>query len=204
MCKRLGIYGGTFDPIHMGHLIVAEMARQDCSLDNVLFIPAESPPHKNDKYISDSSFRFEMTQLAVEDNPHFMVSDIELNRKGVSYTIDTLKALRKIYSNDYELWMIIGGDSLLQINTWKDSSEIMRMCNFAVYMRPDSPLEECKAQAEAMHRQGNTNIVLVEGPMIEISSSDIRHRVNLGKSIRYMVPSRVGDYIRDKGLFAED
>ena len=202
MYKGLGIYGGTFDPIHMGHLMVAEMARQDCDLEKVLFIPAGNPPHKSDKYISESVHRFEMTKLAVETNPYFEVSDIELKRQGKSYTIDTLRALRELYPKEYKFWVIIGGDSLLEIETWKNANEIMKMCNFAVYMRHNSSLDRCKAQAVAIHRKAKTNVLFVQAPMIEISSTDIRSRVAQRKSIRYMVPDTIGEYIIDKGLFA--
>lgn len=201
MRKKLGIFGGTFDPIHIGHLIVAEMARQDCGLEKVLFIPAGRPPHKENRDIIAPSYRLEMVKLAVDINPHFGVSNIELKRKGKSYTIDTLKALREYYSEEYEFWIIIGGDSLLEIDTWRCAKEIMRMCNFAVYMRPNAPIDRCKAQAEAMARYAKTNVLFVQAPMIEISSTDIRDRVNKGKSIRYMVPDTIGEYIIEKGLY---
>jgi len=201
LCKRLGIYGGTFDPIHTGHLILAEMTRQECGLDKVVFIPAANPPHKRDRYISSPMQRLEMTRLAIEDNPHFELSDMEIKRKGISYTVDTLKALRDIYPEECEFWMIIGSDSLLELNTWKDIEKITQMCNFAVYMRPDSPVDRCKAQAQAIGEGANGNITFVQAPMIEISSTDIREKVAKGKSIRYMVTDRVRQYIMDRGLY---
>lgn len=204
MCKKIGIYGGTFDPIHMGHLIVAEMARQECGLEKVLFIPAASPPHKNNKYVSPSNYRFHMTRLAVESNPYFEVSDIEIKRQGISYTVDTLKDLRKIYPKEYEFWMVIGGDSLVEMDTWRDVKNIVKLCNFAVYMRPHASVDRCMAQAEKIREQGNSRVEFVQAPMIEISSTDIRSRLARGKSIRYMVPDVVRDYIMDQELFVRE
>lgn len=201
MQKRLGIYGGTFDPIHMGHLIVAEMTRQECSLDKVLFIPAGIPPHKKGKGISPGSQRSDMVKLAIENNPHFEFCDIELKREGTSFTIDTLRALRQLYQEEYEFWMIIGGDSLLELGTWKDVDELVKMCNFAVYMRSDAQSTRYEACITKLLDKTTMNVVLVQAPMIEISSTDIRQRVAQGKSIRYMVPDAVWEYIIDKGLF---
>ena len=109
MVRRLGVFGGTFDPIHIGHLIVAEMARQECSLDKVLFIPAKIPPHKNDNHISPANYRFEMTRLAILENPYFDVSDLELKREGISYTVDSIKALSQGHSDENKIWLIVGG-----------------------------------------------------------------------------------------------
>lgn len=201
MIKRLGIFGGTFDPIHMGHLLVAEMARQECDLDKVLFIPAANPPHKSDKHVSPPNYRFEMTELAIKSNPYFQISDIELKRQGKSYTIDTLKYLRKIYSEECEFWMIVGGDSFRELDTWRNAKELIKLCNFAVYMRPHVSIDTCKIQAEKIHGQANSRVLFVEAPMIDISSTDIRDRVAQGKSIRYMVPDAVRKYIIEKRLF---
>ena len=183
MIKRLGIFGGTFDPIHMGHLLVAEMARQECDLDKVLFIPAANPPHKSDKHVSPPNYR------------------LELRRQGKSYTIDTLKDLRKIYSEECEFWMIVGGDSFRELDTWRNAKELIKLCNFAVYMRPHVSIDTCKIQAEKIHGQANSRVLFVEAPMIDISSTDIRDRVAQGKSIRYMVPDAVRKYIIEKRLF---
>jgi nicotinate-nucleotide adenylyltransferase len=201
LVKKLGIFGGTFNPIHMGHLIVAEMARQECDLEKVLFIPAASPPHKSDKSVSCPNHRFRMTELAIESNPYFKASDIELKREGKSYTIDTLKNLREIYPKEYEFWMIIGGDSLIEFDNWRNAKGIMELCNFAVYMRPYISIDKCMAQADKIRGQANSRVIFVQAPMIDISSTDIRRRVVQGKSIRYMVPDPVREYILEKRLF---
>lgn len=201
MLKRLGVYGGTFDPIHMGHLIVAEMARYECGLHKVLFIPAKIPPHKDDAYITPPDYRFEMVSLAIESNPAFEISDMELKRKGISYTIDTLKILKEQYSNKNEIWMIIGADSFMEIEGWKDFGEITKICNFAVYSRPNFTMDVLRAKAETMIKVSNVNIRFIKAPMIDISSTEIRTRLNQGKSIRYMVPDSVEKYIMDKELF---
>lgn len=201
MQKRIAVFGGTFDPIHIGHLIVAEMARQEYTFDKVIFMPTASSPHKKDRYISPQEHRFNMVSLALEDNPYFEVSDMELKRQGTSYTVDTLKALHTIYDSQWEIWMIIGGDMLLDIDTWKNVDDIIKMSNFAVYMRPDSSESECRAKAKMLQKQANTAIKFVHGPKIEISSTFIRQKMGQGDSIRYMVPARVEEYIKNKGLF---
>lgn len=204
MIGRLGVYGGTFDPIHMGHLIVAEMARQECCLDKVLFIPAKIPPHKNDNHISPADYRFEMTGLAIRENPYFDISDLELKRQGISYTVDSIIALSQEQSDESKIWLIVGGDSFLEIDRWKDAETIMTMCNFAVYLRPNFPTETLMIKAERVRKRFDSNVQFVEAPMIGISSTDIRNRVSRGKSIRYMVPDAVEKYIREKGLYTAD
>lgn len=204
MVRRLGVFGGTFDPIHIGHLIVAEMARQECSLDKVLFIPAKIPPHKNDNHISPANYRFEMTRLAILENPYFDVSDLELKREGISYTVDSIKALSQGHSDENKIWLIVGGDSFLEIDSWKDAGTIMTLCNLAVYFRPNFPTDTLMIKAEKVRERFNNIVQFVEAPMIDISSTDIRNRVSRGKSIRYMVPDRVEEYIMEKGLYVKD
>lgn len=202
MCKKIGIYGGTFDPIHMGHLMVAEAARQDCSLEEILFIPSASPPHKKDKYIVNPAYRLEMVQLALEDNPFFKISYVEMERQGINYTVDTLRTLRQDYPRGWELWMIVGGDSFLQIETWKDVPEIMRMCHLAVYRRSSYSQDEYDLRADNLQEKYNTKIVFLDAPRVDISSTDIRNRIKEGKSIRYMVPSRVENYIKNNRIYS--
>ncbi|NLJ41849.1 MAG: nicotinate-nucleotide adenylyltransferase [Clostridiales bacterium] len=201
MKKRLGIFGGTFDPIHIGHLIIAEAARQECDLEKVLFIPVNSPPHKNDRIVSSPDHRFEMTRLAVEDNSCFEALNIELKRGGISYTIDTLTALDGIYSGDYEFWLILGGDSLLAIETWKEHEKVIDMCNLAVSARPGYSYDKCKVKSEELRNTWETKIQFIDSPLIDISSTDIRHRIAKGRPVRYMVPDKVWEYLIVNSVF---
>ena len=201
MCKRLGIYGGSFDPIHIGHLVMAEMARQECELNKVLFIPAGNPPHKTNRQLAPSLERYDMVQLAIEGNPYFEVSSIEIEREGKSFTIDTLKGLREIYSGSWEFWLIIGMDSLLEIRTWRNAADIAKICKLAVYPRPGYSLDEHGKEVEALQHELGVQIAFVQGPLIEISSTGIRQRIRAGKSIRYLVPEPVEYYIQEHSLY---
>lgn len=182
--------------------MVAEVARQDCGLEKVLFIPANNHPFKADKEVADSKYRSDMTKLAIEDNPNFEISYIEIERQGISYTIDTLKILRQAYPRDCELWMIIGGDAFLQLETWKDSHEIMSMCSLVVYMRSGFPEDQCYTKAKSLNKENHMDIILLDAPKLDLSSTDIRSRIKRGKSIRYMVPKDVDDYINKKGIYS--
>lgn len=201
MCKRIGIYGGSFDPIHIGHLIIAEMARQECHLDKVLFIPAGNPPHKTDRQLAPSSKRYDMVQLAIEGNPYFEISSIEIERQGKSFTIDTLKELREIYSSGWEFWLIIGMDSLLEIRTWRNANDITKLCKLAVYPRPGYSLDEHSQEVELLCRELGIEMAFVQGPSVEISSTEVRKRIRTGKSIRYLVPDSVESYIQEHSLY---
>jgi len=203
LSKRLGIYGGSFDPVHTGHLVIAEMACQECKLDKVLFIPAGSPPHKTNRKLAPPEERYDMVRLAIEGNPFFEASTIEIRREGRSFTIDTLKSLREIYSSDWEFWLIIGMDSLMEIRAWRDSFQIMQMCKLAVYPRSGYLIDRCYKEAESLKRETGVEIVFISGPIIEISSSDIRKRIEAGKSIRYLVPESVHNYIQEHSLYMQ-
>lgn len=202
MCKRLGIYGGSFDPVHIGHLVMAELVRQECKLNKVLFIPAGNPPHKTNRQLAPALERYDMVQLAIEGNPYFEVSSIEIEREGKSFTIDTLKELREIYSSSWEFWLIIGMDSLLEIKTWRKVDEIVKICNLAVYARPGYSLDANRKEIETLRRElGDIEIAFVPGPLIGISSTEIRQRIRANKSIRYLVPEAVQAYIQEHSLY---
>lgn len=201
MGKRLGIYGGSFDPIHVGHLVMAEMAREQCRLDKIIFIPAGSPPHKTNRKLAPPRERYDMVRLAIEDNPYFEASSMEIEREGKSFTIDTLKELRKTYSADWEFWLIIGMDSLLEIRTWHHANQIVEMCKLAVYPRRGYSIEQCDREAELLKYEMGTDITFVSGPLIEISSTQIRELIEAGRSIRYLVPKSVQVYIQEHFLY---
>jgi nicotinate-nucleotide adenylyltransferase len=190
---NLGIFGGTFNPIHVGHLIVVETVRDQLHLDRVLLVPSASPPHKQDVALAPRADRLEMTRLAVLDNPAYEVSPVEIEREGPSYSVDTLTALSEMYPRA-NLSLIIGADNFIEFGTWKSPQEILAKAELVVMSRPGFLIPEHKSEYSRSAR-----FVLV--PPIGISGSEIRRRVKMGRSIRYMVPKVVEDFIRHKGLY---
>lgn len=191
--KKLGILGGTFDPIHMGHLVLAEQVREQFQLDRVIFIPSASPPHKTEEELSSANHRFEMTKLALEGNRYFFVSDIELKREGLSYTVETLRRLKELY-NDSEIYFLTGSDVLDEITTWKDPEEIYKLAKVVIAVRPGFD----KLDPED-HFAQKSIIARITG--VNISSTQIREKVRKGESIKYLVPSKVEEYIKKRNLY---
>lgn len=193
--KQIGILGGTFDPVHLAHLILAERARDELVLDAVIFIPAAVPPHKRTRTITPGPRRWEMLEIALAGNPHFRASDIELKRPGVSYTIDTLIELEREYP-DARFHLIIGADTLNDIVNWHRPAEIVRRAVLVVAGRPGT-------SAVSSLPYPDVEIVSLEMPHLEISSTEIRERVGEGRSIRYLVPAGVEAYIHAQDLYRE-
>lgn len=191
---RICIFGGSFDPPHIGHLLVAQTVCEAEKFDKILFIPANRPPHKNN--ISGVNDRLAMLNLAVEGNPNFEISDIEIQRGGISYTIDTLKAIRpNIIKEEDELFYLIGSDSLLEFSQWKNPREILQNCNVVVAIRPG--FRPSDIPAWILHQIHFANI-----PRFEISSSNIRKRWTKNKTIRYLVTLPVWEYINHHKLYS--
>ncbi|MDR0287208.1 MAG: nicotinate-nucleotide adenylyltransferase [Clostridiales bacterium] len=200
---KVGILGGTFDPIHVGHLIIAESVRKEVGLDKILFIPSGDPPHKQGIGISSPVDRGEMVRLAIKDNEYFEMSSIEINREGYTYTIDTLKQLFTEKSGNDEYFFIVGADVLEELFTWKDYRDVFRMCEFLAVKRPGHDNWSFSAAIEAASRE-NAIITAIEAPLVDMSSSEIRKAFSSGKSIRYMVPKAVEEYIVYKNLYRTD
>ena len=200
--NKIGIIGGTFDPIHNGHLIIAENSRKTFNLDKVIFMPAGIPPHKRDKDISSNLHRYNMTLLAINSNQYFLISDLELKKEGISFTIDTIKYLKSIYE-DTDIYFILGSDSLFQIDKWKDYEELLTLCHFVVAKRPSYNNQELENKVDKLNSLYNSSIHIVEGPVLEVSSSDIRERVRRGDYISYLVPRSVEEYIYKHGLYRD-
>ena len=196
---RLGIFGGTFDPIHLGHLLTAEAVLEGLFLDKVIFIPASIPPHKTDKFVTPPEKRMDMTRLGTAYNENFAVSDIELKRKGPSYSVDTVSELKNRYP-DGEFFFIIGSDAINDIATWHEAKKLIASCNFAAVTRAGKPLNR-EYLREYFGELAHTNITEVKTPQIEISSTDIRRRIGEGKNISYMVTKEVAEYIKREGLY---
>ena len=197
--KSLGILGGTFDPIHMGHLRMAEHVFQRMELESIVFIPAYVPPHKLGQDFAPAQDRYTMTELAVADNPHFTVSDMELKRTGVSYTIDTIRQLHKQYA-DRELNFIIGADSVAQLHTWHNIEEILELTRFVAVWRPgyEDAMEEL---VRHLGEQAKEIVLLLDKPVYDISSTEIRTRIRQGLGLAGLVPPAVERYIYEHGLY---
>lgn len=199
--RKIGILGGTFNPVHIGHLVMAEVARQECNLDKVIFIPTGDPPHKVGQYVELSEHRLKMVELAVSDNPFFEVDDLEIRRSGITYTIDTLLEYRARAASDVQLYFIIGGDTLMEITSWRRFEEVLKLCSFAVYQRPGYMRKEIEHQANYLRLHMGASIFFVEGPALDISSTEIRQRLKQRKTVKYLLPSQVDEYIHKHSLY---
>ncbi len=201
---RIGVLGGTFDPVHLGHLMIAEQAREHLKLSEVRWIPAATAPHEQLKNASDSTHRLAMVQLAICGNSHFVCDDREVRRGGKSYTIDTLHELKSQFP-DAELVFLMGADSLREFSKWRTPGEICKAAQVIVVARGGQPAPDLSSLAEFLPEAKTTQQLfdehLLTMPQLEVSSSDIRRRVALGKSIRYMVPAAVEAYIRQHNLY---
>jgi nicotinate-nucleotide adenylyltransferase len=188
--RRIGVFGGTFDPPHVGHLVIAEHAVTQLGLDRVLFVPAGVPPHKRDRAIAKASHRLAMTRRAVRGNRSFEVSTIEVRRRGASYTIETLRAIAAEHRGA-RLYLVIGEDSLRDFHTWHEPEAILELATLAVAPRPLDP----NARRRAPRSRTRRGIVRIDSPRLEISSSSIRERIRRGRTVRYLVPDAIAAYI---------
>jgi len=191
---KIGLFGGTFDPIHQGHLIVAESVRSNCGLDRIVFIPSGCPPHKTPSSYSDPELRLEMVRLAILSCPQFEVSTIEVYKKESAYAIDTVRSLQNDIFSDHTLYYIIGADGLLDLPSWREPDALLSIIDTLVVPRPGY---DWKQAEERFLKQ----VTIVDAPLVSISSSAVRQRMKDGKSIRFQVPDAVYDYIEEKGLY---
>ncbi|MCL6451823.1 MAG: nicotinate-nucleotide adenylyltransferase [Acetobacteraceae bacterium] len=199
--SALGIMGGTFDPIHYGHLVTAEVARHAFGLEQVVFVPSRRPPHKEGQKVTDPEHRYLMTVLATIDNPAFRVSRVEVERPGNSYTVDTVREFRRAVRPQTELFFITGADAIMEILTWREPKELLGMCRFIAATRPGYPLEALMSLIRTLNQGSGCRVEPLEVPALAISSSDIRRRVARGEPIRYLVPGAVENYIIKNGLY---
>jgi len=201
--KSLGIFGGAFDPIHYGHLMAAEYARNMFSLDKVLIIPSARPPHKEIDNISPEKNRYEMVDMAIRDNSFFEISPMEMERKGYSYTIDTIDYCLKDYPG-VNIYVIMGADCLFYMDTWKDVERLVTMCKFIVVTRPGYNINKDDKALSGLPSSLWENLIQLQVPGLDISSSEIRERVLNNKPIKYLLPPEVECYIYKHGLYREE
>jgi nicotinate-nucleotide adenylyltransferase len=199
---RIGVFGGTFDPVHLGHLIVAEQCREQAALDQVWFVPAARPPHKLTHELTPFARRAEMLSLAIAGHPPFRVDELEKDRPGPSYTADTLAELSAKHPN-VDWHFIIGSDSLPDLPLWNEPARVLRMARLLVVTRPGHPIMPTQELKTALSLPPDVELRLqvIESPLIAISSSDLRRRAKEGRTLRFLVPRAVECYIEDKGLY---
>jgi nicotinate-nucleotide adenylyltransferase len=216
--ERIGLFGGTFNPVHSGHIRAAEIVQKRFVLDKILFIPSYIPPHKESADIAAPRHRMEMVKLAVSSSPGFVPSSIEIEEEGTSYSIFTLKKIRMAYP-DSEIFFILGIDAFLEIDTWKDTQEVLQQCSFIVVNRPGYSLKEAHGVLGAKHSlvvlQEDVDVIDQTGPessakiflltidALDVSSSEIRRRIQEGSSIKGMVPAGVETYLINNKLYQE-
>lgn len=195
------ILGGTFDPPHLGHLVMAEAARSQLGASEVVFMPAAQPPHKQGRQISATSHRLEMLRLAIADNPYFSLSMVDVMRPGPHYTIDTIQHLYDKWGHESDIYFVIGLDSLRDFPTWHKASQLLQLVKLAVIARPGYQVDMAVLEE---HLPGiRQRVLFIECPLIGISSTQLRQAVREGGSIRYLVPRPVERYINEQGLYDE-
>ena len=199
---RVGVLGGTFDPIHLGHLKIAEEVRLKLDLERVLFIPTGQPRLRTDKYLSPVADRLRMVELATSDNPYFQVCDNETRRGGPTYTVDTLIELRGSLGTDASLYFIVGVDILRRFHDWKEPERVLELCNVVVVTRPGHEDFDWPAWLVTFP-QAADRLTRLDTTMVDISGTEIRRRSGQGKSVRKLVPASVAEYIQERNLYTQ-
>jgi len=201
--KRIAVMGGTFDPIHYGHLVAAEAVRHEYKVERVIFIPTGQPNYKRTKLATHSEHRYLMTVLATVTNPSFNVSRMEIDREGATYTIDTIKQLKSLCGQQTKIYFITGADAVLQILSWKNADELLKLCSFIAVTRPGYNTNVLREHVMSIKRKFETRLHFLEVPALAISSSDIRTRISQNKPVAYLLPEEVERYISKMGLYRE-
>lgn len=201
--KRVGLFGGSFNPVHLAHLVLAEQAWAMLDLDRVIFIPAKLPPHKDPAALAGARERLRMVRLAITGRSAFAVSDIELRRKGPSYTIDTVTAMRRRFGKNAKIFFLIGTDTVPELPTWHKIRQLVELCDFVPVSRPGVRVPALSTLARGLGKKAASDILsrTIRMPLLDISASDIRCRVADGRSIRYLVPDAVAEYMHGKKLY---
>jgi nicotinate-nucleotide adenylyltransferase len=188
--KRIGILGGTFNPIHIGHLTIAQMVHEKLGLNKVIFVPSNLPPHKVSNFVASSKDRYHMVRLAIQDNPRFEVSDFEIKRTGKSFTIETVSYFHDSFPARTKFFFIIGNDLLPTLHTWKRIEDILKIVSFVSVNRPGFK-----------EKKSDIKVKTISVPGLQTSSSYVRNRITMGKTVKYLIPDNVMAYIERKGLY---
>jgi nicotinate-nucleotide adenylyltransferase len=199
--NKIGILGGTFNPVHYGHLITAEAVRGKYCLEKVLFIPAGIPPHKQHSDVIEAEHRFNMVKCAISSNQYFEALHMEIDRIGFTYTIDTLTSLKAFYGESSSLYFIVGADVIPELVLWKDYTKVFGLCEFIALSRPGYDKKAFFDEIDSLSSSYRVSINITDAPQIDISSTGIRERVRDGRSIRYLVPQCVEEYIYGHNLY---
>ncbi len=197
---NVGVLGGTFDPVHNGHLILADVAEEQLNLSEMLFVPVGQPWLKTERIITPAQHRLQMLRLALDDRPQFRISEMEIERPGPTYTIDTIKELKDGLNADDELFFILGQDSLMQVPQWHEAQDLVQLCYLAAAPRPGVKKPDLKA-LEAEIPGIKQRVMLMKEPKVDITATDIRERVARGLSVRHLVPEPVNRYIKEQKLY---
>lgn len=196
---KLGVLGGTFDPPHNGHILIAQYALTQLGLDQVLFAPTRLPPHKINNHITAVEHRLEMVRLAIADHPRFVLSRVDVDREGPTYTVDMLRLLHEQYGAETKLYFIMGMDSLANLLTWRAPEQLIRLCKLVVFQRPGFQvnLDELEKRLPGLRQR----VVFLSNPTPDIAASDLQRRIRAGETIDHLVPASVARYIREHGLY---
>ena len=199
-CRKIGILGGTFDPIHNGHLLLGEAAREQYSLDRIIFIPNHLAHLKNRTEVTSGDIRYQMVKMAISDNPYFTCSRLEIDKPEGTYTYDTIQDLKLMYPGD-ELYLIMGADSIIGLDTWYKADELMKSCVILAAVRAEDDLPALDKKRRELGNVYGADIRIMTFNRIDISSTDIRQRVKIGRSVRYLLPDECIEYVCIKGLY---
>lgn len=199
--KKIGIYGGSFDPVHLGHMGLAVQAEKQLELNKVVFIPAKYQPFKLNREVASDEHRVNMLKEAVKGYDSFEISCSELESNEISYTFNTIQRIKKLYSDDTQIYFMLGTDSFLSIELWYRAEELLKACSFAVGIRPGDKEEQLEACINRVKSRYNTHVVLLRNKELKISSTEIKNNIRNGKSIGAFVPEAVERYIYENGLY---